>query len=114
GFTDSGSVTGTLAATGGVQSPSGPQVYGPIAPGASVCRTYSFRVGSACGATLTATIQAVESGGPTRNLPFTFQVGSTSPFSSQSFDTVTAPALPAGWATSTLGGTANLWATNTT
>ena len=35
GVTTSASVTGTLLAAGGVQSPSGPQSYGAIAPGAT-------------------------------------------------------------------------------
>ncbi len=59
----SGSVTGTLMPTGGVQAPSGPQVYGTVAPAGNVCRTYSLTVGAACGATLTATLQAQEAGG---------------------------------------------------
>ena len=35
-----------------------------------VCRTYTFTVAAACGATLTATLQTQESGGPARNLTY--------------------------------------------
>ncbi|HQX82546.1 MAG TPA: M36 family metallopeptidase, partial [Vicinamibacterales bacterium] len=114
GPSTSGSVTGTLAASGGVSSPSGAQSYGTIGAGASECRTYSFTVSAACSATLTATLGITESGGPSKNLTYAFQVGSPVVILSQNFDGVGAPALPAGWTTSTLSGTANLWATSVT
>ncbi len=108
----SGDVIGTLPATGGVMSPSTFRDYGSIASGGSVCRQYTFTVGTACGGTLTASLHVVENGGVTKDLPYSFQIGSTSPFLNQNFDGVTAPALPAGWSTATLTGTANLWVTN--
>jgi hypothetical protein len=109
----SGTITGTLFASGGVLSPSGPQSYGTVAPAGNVCRTFSLVVGPTCGGTMTATLQAQEigGGGQTRNLTYAFTVGQA--FLSQNFDGVTAPALPAGWTTSTLGGSVNLWATTT-
>ncbi len=112
--TTSGTVNGRLLATGGVQSPSGPQSYGMVVPGGNVCRNFTFVVAASCGATLTATLQAQETGGLTRPLRYTFPVGSETPILSEGFDGVVAPALPAGWSTSTLSGTPNLWATNTT
>ena len=111
-FSTSGSVTGTLAATGGVSSPSGPQVYGAIPPGGSACKNYTFTVGNSCGTPLTATLQAAESGGPTRNLAYNFQVGTAMPYFNQNFDAATPPALPSGWTTITLSGAANLWVTS--
>ena len=108
GVATSGSVAGTLLATGGVRSPSGPQSYGAMAPGATVCRTYTLTVAAACGATLTATLQTQETGGATRNLTYPFQVSVASSFS-QDFDAVTPPVLPSGWTTSTLSGGANPW-----
>jgi hypothetical protein len=111
GSTTSGSVTGNLLATGGVTSPSGPQVYGAIPAGNTVCHSFTFTVGSSCGATLSLTLQEVESGGDTRNLSYSFPVGSDVAFAVELFDSVTAPTLPAGWTTSTLTGTANLWVT---
>ena len=108
GVATSASVAGTLLATGGVRSPSGPQSYGAIAPGETVCRTYTLTVAAACGATLTATLQMQETGGATRNLTYPFQV-SLAPYFSQDFDAVAPPALPSGWTTSTLSGAANPW-----
>src|SRR5207253_7471241 len=70
GTTTSGAVTGSLLASGGVQSPSTSQNYGAVAPGASACRSFSFTVNTSCGATLTATLQAVETGGATRSLTY--------------------------------------------
>ncbi|HET9268202.1 MAG TPA: M36 family metallopeptidase, partial [Vicinamibacterales bacterium] len=110
----SGVVTGTLMSGGGVQTPSGAQSYGTVAPAGNVCRTYTFVVGSACGQTLTATLQAQEAGGRTRMLTYSVGVGSLAPNFVESFDGVVAPALPAGWSSSTLSGTANLWATSLT
>ncbi len=110
----SGSVTGALQATGGVLSPSGAQVYGTVAPAGNVCRNYSLIVGPACGSTLTATLQAQETGGLTRMLNYAFPVGSQVPTFAENFDGVVAPALPAGWTTTTLLGTVNPWTTNLT
>ncbi len=107
----SGAVTGALQASGGVVSPSAPQAYGAIAPAAVSCRTFTFVVSAACGTELTATVQAQESGGATRNLTYTLPVGSFASFFAQNFDGVVAPALPAGWTTTTGSGAVNLWVT---
>ncbi len=112
--TASGNVMATLAATGGVGSPSGPQSYGSVPAAGNVCRTFTFVVNATCGSNLVATIQAQESGASTRNLTYTLPVGTSTSFFTQNFDGVVAPALPAGWTTSTLAGAANPWATNTT
>jgi hypothetical protein len=114
GSSASGSIVGTLLATGGVRAPSGAQSFGPVPANGSVCRNFSFKVSAACGASVTATLQTQESGGSTRNLTYTFPVGGTSPLFNQNFDGVTAPALPSGWTTSTLTGAANLWVTSAT
>jgi hypothetical protein len=108
-----GGVTGTLLPGGGVVSVSGPEGYGNIPVGGNVCRTFTFTVNAACGATLTATLQTVENGGGTKSLKYTFIVGSVSTFFSERFDLTALPVLPPGWTTSTLAGTANLWITNT-
>ena len=105
----SGSVSGSLQATGGVLSPSGTQVFGLVASQTSICRTYTLIVGASCGGTMTATLQAQEAGGTTRNLTYIFPVGAVGV---ETFDAVTAPALPAGWTTATLSGTPNVWATS--
>ncbi|MDH4062786.1 MAG: M36 family metallopeptidase [Acidobacteriota bacterium] len=114
GASPSGAVTGTLLPGGGVVSPSGPLAYGVINPGANVCATFTFTVSATCGTSVTASLQAQEAGGSTRTLTYPFQVGALASSFAQNFDGVTAPALPAGWTTSTLTGTPNLWVTDTT
>ena len=104
----------TLLATNGVTAPSGPQTFGALAAGgAAVARSFTFMATGACGGTIVPTLQLQDGtenlgtatfsmtlGVPTPSLPF-----------SQNFDGVTAPALPAGWTTSTSGG--SLWTTST-
>ena len=97
----SGTVSATLAATGGVTSPSGAQSYGPVAPGTTVCRPFTFTVSATCGADLIASLQVTDTGAPGRTLTYTMSVGSPLPILSESFDGVTAPALPAGWSRGT-------------
>jgi hypothetical protein len=110
GVATTGSVTATLLTGGGVQSPSTPQSYGEIAPGETVCRSYALTVSAACGATLTATLRAQESGAAARDLSYRFQVSQPTHFT-QNFDAVVSPALPAGWVTTTLAGAVNSWTT---
>ena len=112
--TASGTVTGALLATGGLTSPSGAQSYGDIPAAGNVCRNYTFTVTATCGATVTATLQVQQGAQAGRNLSYTFPVGSLQLVFSENFDSVVAPALPAGWTTSTLTGSPNLWATNST
>ncbi|MDE3246308.1 MAG: proprotein convertase P-domain-containing protein, partial [Acidobacteriota bacterium] len=50
-------VVGTLQASGGISSPSAPQSYGAIAPGASVTRAFTFTANGACGGTITPSLQ---------------------------------------------------------
>ncbi|HQZ39052.1 MAG TPA: M36 family metallopeptidase [Vicinamibacterales bacterium] len=114
GSSTSGAVTGTLQSGGGVTSPSTAQGYGAIPVAATVCRTFTFTASVACGATINATLQAEESSASTRNFVYNLFVGTLTPFATQNFDGVAAPALPAGWSTSTVTGAANPWTTNTT
>jgi hypothetical protein len=80
----------------------------------TVCRNFSFTVAAACGDTVKVTLQTQESGGGVLPNNYSFDVGNTlAPVFAENFDGVAAPALPAGWSTSTVTGTANLWATST-
>ena len=108
----SGSVLGTVLATGGVASPSPAQSFGAVAPAGNVCRNYTFIVAAGCGQGLTVTLQAQETGGLTRHLQYTAGVGTLAPSMVESFDGVAAPVLPAGWSTSLIGGAANPWVTS--
>lgn len=102
----------TLQSTGGVTAPSGPQTYGALlAGGPAVAKTFAFTASGACGSTLTATLSLQDGATNLGTTTFSFKLGTPKTTLTESFDSVTAPALPANW-TSTLGsGTAPLWVT---
>lgn len=50
-------LVGTLQATGGVTSPSGPQTYGAVAAGASATKAFTYTVNAACASTITMSLQ---------------------------------------------------------
>ena len=112
GAADSASVVGTLLATGGVTNPSGAQTYGVLsAGGAAVCRSFTLNVGSVtCGASVVATLQFQDGGLAVGSASWSFPTGQPATTLSESFDTVTAPALPAGWTTTSEAG-ADTWTT---
>ena len=105
---------GTLQASGGVANPSGPQNYGAIAAGATVCRPFTFRVNATCGQTVTASIQLQDGATNFGTVPYTFQTGTLNTSFSQNFDGVTPPTLPAGWTVDqgTNAGGSPLWVTS--
>ena len=106
-------LVGTLLATGGVTAPSGPQTYGVVvAGGAAVCKTFSFTANTACGGTLTASIQLQDGATSLGTLTYNFVTGAISTVFTQNFDAVTAPALPAGWVATNASGPAPLWVTS--
>jgi len=99
-----------LLATNGVANPSGPQTYGFIPVGATVVQSFSFYASGSCGSTITPTLR-IQDGAV--NLPtnsVSFMVGQLLTVLTQSFDSVTAPALPSDWTTSSSGAEAN-WRT---
>jgi hypothetical protein len=98
-------LVGTLAATGGVTSPSGPQNYGVVvAGGPAVCRNFTFTVTGTCGGTVTATIAFQDGATSLGNVTYTFTLGVQAVAFMENFDGVTAPALPAGWVTAFTNG----------
>ncbi|MFL6276911.1 MAG: S8 family serine peptidase, partial [Blastocatellia bacterium] len=100
-------LAGTLQATGGVTSPSGPQTYGVVTQGGPpVCRNFTFTATGTCGGTLTATIHFQDGATDLGNVTYTFTLGVINTIFAQNFDGVTAPALPAGWTTSFVNGSA--------
>ena len=112
-------LTVTLLATGGVTFPSGPQSYGAIAPGTTATRDFRFSNNLACGDTITLTFHLQDGDSDLGNVSISFTLGVlvTSPATfAENFDTVTAPALPAGWTSARTGAGANppLWLTSST
>jgi subtilisin-like proprotein convertase family protein len=72
-------LVGTLQATGGVTSPSGPQNYGSIPPDNTtvVSRPYTFTVpsGQTCGSQVIASLQLQDGATDLGTVTFTYQVG---------------------------------------
>jgi uncharacterized delta-60 repeat protein len=69
-------LTGTLQASGGVTSPSGPQSYGVVmAGGPSVCRNFTFTASGTCGGTITASIQFQDGKANLGTVTYTFTLG---------------------------------------
>lgn len=96
-------LTGTLQASANVLAPSGPQNYDNIPPGGTASRNFTFTVNGTCGDTITLTLQL--EGEVSRTVTYTLPLGGlvTSPVFSENFDSVTPPALPAGWTTVVTG-----------
>jgi hypothetical protein len=105
---------GTLLPTGGVVSPSAPQNYGVIVNGGPpVCRNFTFTNSSTtCGSTITASIQVTDGATTLGTVTYTFTLGTTVVVSTQNFDAVTVPNLPAGWVATNAVGAAPLWVTS--
>jgi hypothetical protein len=99
-------LSGALQATGGVTNPSAAQNYGAIcSPGAAVTRNYTFTVDPnlTCGNPVTATLALTDGAINYGTVTYTFPTGNTATNTVQNFDGVTAPALPAGWTTTSSG-----------
>ncbi len=115
GSSNTTNLVGTMQVSGGVTPISGPQNYGVLLfGGPAVCRSFSFsNTSGTCGGTITVTIQWQDGAINLGTTTWTFTLGTTVVASSQNFDAVVAPALPAGWvATNPTGGGA-LWVTST-
>jgi uncharacterized repeat protein (TIGR01451 family) len=93
----------TLRADSGVILPSGPQSYGILTSGgAAVTRPFTFTANAICGGRLTATLLLMDGSANLGTAAFDFPIGKPVTVLTQGFDSVTAPALPAGWTSSTL------------
>ena len=114
GGASTANVVGTLQASGGVTSPSGPQNYGVVvAGGPAVCRDFTFTVNGNCGGAITASIQFQDGATNLGTLTYTFTLGVLNVAYQENFDGVTAPALPAGWVSATTAGAADCTLTGT-
>jgi PKD repeat protein/endonuclease/exonuclease/phosphatase family metal-dependent hydrolase len=103
----------TLLATSDVTSPSGAQFYGLVLTnGTPVSQPFSFTAGGTCGGVITATLQLQDGAANLGTISFPIPLGMTATVFTENFDSVTAPLLPAGWATSATGAQSN-WVTST-
>ena len=91
-------LVGTLQATGGVTSPSGPQTYGVVvAGGATVFRSFTFTAGNlACGAPLVISLQLQDGATNLGTVTYNFNTGTIAVNNYSSGDiTVAIPDSPA-------------------
>lgn len=102
GTANTKNLVATLQASGGINSPSGPQNYGALAAGgAAVSHSFSFIAIGTCGGTNTATFALQDGTISLDTVTFTFLLGQTvtTTVFSENFDSVTPPVLPLGWTT---------------
>jgi uncharacterized repeat protein (TIGR01451 family) len=78
GVAGSTNLTATLLAINGVNSPSGPQNYGTLLPGASAARAFTFTAGST--SPILATLQVSDAAGYSSQVVFTFSLPNTTSF----------------------------------
>jgi hypothetical protein len=102
----------TMTAFGGIIGVNSSQTFGVIGPGATVARSFTFMALGSCGGTVTARLQVVDGTNNLGNADFILAEGAGAA-TTQNFDSVTAPALPSGWATSA-SGAQSAWVTTAT
>lgn len=92
-----------------------PQTYGPMPIGSSpVTRPFTFRVSSKvdCGSLVNLVVRIRDGLEELENITVTLQTGTLVTAFSENFDAITAPALPAGWTTSSTNNH-QFWRTST-
>lgn len=116
GLANTTNLVATLQAGGGVTAPGAAQNYGVVvASGSSASQNFSFTATGSCGAAITPTLALQDGATNLGTISYAMQLGAPGAgvLFSQFFDTVTAPALPAGW-TTVGGGGLSAWVTSTT
>ncbi len=106
----------TLLPNAGVTPHSAPQSYGAIAGGGSAARPFQLTANGSCGDTITLTFHLQDGDTDFGNFSIPFTLGALvigTPTFTENFDTVSAPALPAGWTTGHTGTVAD-WVTSNT
>jgi PKD repeat protein len=97
-------LVGTLLASNGVTAPSGPQTYGALTfGGPAVSQPFTFTANGSCGGTIIPMLQLQDGTNNLGVISFSLSLGVPSVFFAENFDSVSAPALPANWATSATG-----------
>lgn len=103
----------TLLETNGVASPSGPQNYGVLpVGGAIVSQPFTFSASGTCGGSVMPILQLQDGPSTLGSTNLVFPLGTYTVTLTQNFDTVTAPALPSGWTTTSSGALPNWRTTN--
>jgi hypothetical protein len=108
GTSNTVALVATLLATNGVLSPGPPQSYGVLVTnGPAVSRTYAFTAsaGAPLGSTIMPTLRLQDGTNDLGTVAFPLALGAADWRTTwtQRFDGVTAPALPSGWTTATVG-----------
>jgi hypothetical protein len=106
----------TLQNSGGVTPITTSQNYGAIPSNGTTTRAFQLVASGSCGGTITVTLQLQDGATNYGNVTYTIRLGvlNTTTTLLQNFDSVSPPALPAGWTAQVASGTMNPWATNTT
>ncbi|MGQ0541121.1 MAG: FG-GAP-like repeat-containing protein [Blastocatellia bacterium] len=106
-------LTATLLPGNGVNDPGPTQSFGFVPAGGSATRPFSFTVAPnfVCGAVVVMTFRLNDGGADIGTLETALPTGVRRIALSEKFDSVTAPALPAGWLTSSTPGH-QLWRTS--
>ena len=112
GSANTANLVATLQSGSGVNSPSGPQTYGPLATGGSeIARPFTFTAAGTCGGVVTATLKLQDGATDLGTVSFAIRLGAVTPITafSENVDSVTAPALPPQWTSTVTSGTQSKW-----
>ena len=111
GGIDISNLVATLLAGSGVSGPSAPQSYGAMpVGGTNVFRSLTFVATGACGGIVTTRLQLQDGPVDLGTFTNTFALGAPKVAFAENFDSVSPPALPAGW-TNFKSGAESLWIT---
>ncbi len=94
--TSTGNIVGTLLNGDAVANAGAAQTYGVLAPGATLCRPFTFTANGSCGQVRQATVQFQAGTEDLGRQSYDIALGFATVVK-QDFDGVTAPALPTGW-----------------
>ena len=103
----------TLVGDDSVRWPGVAQNYGALTSGGAASRNFTFTANGTCGAGIAATLLLQDGTADLGKIVFNFNLGTPIIVLTQNFDSVVAPALPAGWSTMASNGVSP-WVTSTT